>query len=357
MPWTTSGSSSLPTMPRRGAWPSVDVGDVARPGRACPCCSAMTMSLDVVEAAGCRPDAPDVEACSPRAEPLPPTFWLAFGDGRDDLGEGDAVPAQPVGVDLHVVLLGLAAVARDVDDARHLLELPLQDPVLGGLQVAPACSPCPRPVAEELADGVPGRELAAAALRAAETNWSRLMTSCRACFVVGAPLEVALDVAQPEEGLRADVVQARHAGQADLQRDGHVALDLLGAPAVGLGDDLDHRRHRVGVGLDVELAVGVDPGDNTMARATIRTAAGIRRTRSISRWIIRLSRGGGEEEGAAGDDHITLGQAAAGPGRRCAPAARRSSPPGARIGRCCWARLRFVRRPASARPGGPRRSV
>ena len=47
----------------------------------------------------------------------------------------DALPAQAVGVDLDVVLLRLAAEARDVDDAGHLLELPLEDPVLGGLQV------------------------------------------------------------------------------------------------------------------------------------------------------------------------------------------------------------------------------
>ena len=42
--------------------------------------------------------------------------------------------------------------------------------------------------------------------------------------------------------------------EADLERHRHVALDLLGAPAVRLRDDLDHRRHRVRVGLDVEVA-------------------------------------------------------------------------------------------------------
>ena len=45
---------------------------------------------------------------------------------------------------------------------------------------------------------------------------------------------------------------------ADLERDGDVALDLLGAQPVRLGDDLDHRRHRVRVGLDVETVVRVE---------------------------------------------------------------------------------------------------
>ena len=46
-----------------------------------------------------------------------------------------AVALEAIGVDLDVVLLGLAAEADDVDDARHLPELPLEDPVLRRLQI------------------------------------------------------------------------------------------------------------------------------------------------------------------------------------------------------------------------------
>ena len=59
------------------------------------------------------------------------------------------------------------------------------------------------------------------------------MTSCRASLYSVVPVEVALHVAEPEERLRADVVEARHAGEADLQRDRDVALGLLGAPPGG----------------------------------------------------------------------------------------------------------------------------
>ena len=53
-------------------------------------------------------------------------------------------PLQPEGVDLDVVLLGEAAEADDVDDARRLAELPLEDPVLRRLAGRSASSPSPR---------------------------------------------------------------------------------------------------------------------------------------------------------------------------------------------------------------------
>jgi hypothetical protein len=40
---------------------------------------------------------------------------------------------------------------------------------------------------------------------------------------------------------------------------GDVALDLLGAPALRLRDDLDHGRHRVGIGLDGQHLVRMQP--------------------------------------------------------------------------------------------------
>jgi hypothetical protein len=70
------------------------------------------------------------------------------------------VTAEPVGVDLDVVLLGLAAVARDVDDALHLLELALEDPVLGGLEILERVALADDAIPEHLADRVPRRKLA-----------------------------------------------------------------------------------------------------------------------------------------------------------------------------------------------------
>jgi hypothetical protein len=49
--------------------------------------------------------------------------------------------------------------------------------------------------------------------------------------------------------------KARH---LHFDRDGDVALDLLGRLTGILGHDLDQRRHRVGIGFDVQLFVCKD---------------------------------------------------------------------------------------------------
>ena len=53
------------------------------------------------------------------------------------------------------------------------------------------------------------------------------------------------------------MVEGGHAREADFERNGDVTLDLFGAPAVGLGHDLHHRRDRVRIRLDVELPIRV----------------------------------------------------------------------------------------------------
>ena len=55
------------------------------------------------------------------------------------------------------------------------------------------------------------------------------------------------------------MLEPRHPDQAGFEGQGDVALDLLGAPALRLGDDLDHGRDRIGIGLDGEHLVGMKP--------------------------------------------------------------------------------------------------
>ena len=198
-------------------------------------------------------------------QPLPADVHVRALDAVRQLVELHAVSPQAEGVDVHVVLLGLAAEADDVDDARHLLELALEDPVLGGLEVPQRIALADDAISEDLPDGVPRREhrlhrrRELHELHAVDDFLPRLS-------VADGPGEVALDVAEPEERLRPNVVERRHPGEADLEGHGHVALDLLGAPAVGLGDDLDHRRDRVGVGLDVQPAIGKEPRQDEQRR-------------------------------------------------------------------------------------------
>ena len=62
------------------------------------------------------------------------------------------------------------------------------------------------------------------------------------------------------------MVERGHAREADFERDRDVALHLFGAPALGLGHDLHHRRDRVRIRLDVELAVRVQAPDDDEGR-------------------------------------------------------------------------------------------
>src|SRR3974377_472955 len=117
------------------------------------------------------------------------------------------------------MLLRLAPVARYVDDARPLLELPLENPVLGGLEVAQRVALAAHDVAVELSDRVPRRELGHEAVRGRD-ELQGVYALLPRVVVVDAPLEVALDVGQAEEGRRPDVVQTRHSGERHLARGG-----------------------------------------------------------------------------------------------------------------------------------------
>ena len=110
--------------------------------------------LDVVDVAD-EADAADVVRLLADDEALAADVGVGVADRLDDLGERDALAAQPVGVDLHVVLLRLAAVARDVDDAVDLLELALEEPVLRRLQITEGVALASQRVAKDFTDGVP----------------------------------------------------------------------------------------------------------------------------------------------------------------------------------------------------------
>ena len=174
-------------------------------------------------------------------------------------------PRKRARVDLDVVLLGLAAEADDVDDASDLFELTLEDPVLGGLQVARGVSVPLHGVPKHFTDGVPRGD--GGLHSGGQGDEAEAVDDLLARLVVGSvPIEVALHVAQPEERLRARVFQPLHAGQPDLEGDRHVAFDFFGAPAVRLGDDLDKRWNRVRIRLDIELAVGGETRDDEDGR-------------------------------------------------------------------------------------------
>ena len=65
--------------------------------------------------------------------------------------------------------------------------------------------------------------------------------------------ELQFDVGQAVQRDGADGAQVLDAGDLGLDRDRDVALDLLRRQPRALRHDVDHRRGRIGIGLDVEL--------------------------------------------------------------------------------------------------------
>jgi len=67
-----------------------------------------------------------------------------------------------------------------------------------------------------------------------------------------------LEVAQAEQRLAVDLLQARHAEESHFQRDGDLPLDLQGGGAGEQRDHFHNRRRRVRIGLDVDVQEGED---------------------------------------------------------------------------------------------------
>ena len=117
-------------------------------------------------------------------------------------------------------------------------------------------------VAEDLADRAGRRQHRLRAVGQGPSCVRRLMTHLRGLLVGDVVGELHLHVGQAEQRDGADRLDVGHAGHLDLDRHGDVALDLLRRLAGILGDDVDQRRHRVGIGLDVERLVGEQAADH-----------------------------------------------------------------------------------------------
>ena len=156
-----------------------------------------------------RPTPRTLNDCSPSVMRWPPTFWLALASAVDELLERQVLPLELIGVDLDVVLLGVAAEADDVDDARA----PGGTASRGSspaavLRSVKRVALADDAVAEDLADGAPRRELRLHPRRQLD-ELQAVDDPLPRVVVIDVPREVALHVGQAEERLRADVVEVR----------------------------------------------------------------------------------------------------------------------------------------------------
>ncbi len=133
MPSTISGFSSLSDNTQTRLMALFERGHVAQQNR-----SAIALGDDDIVHIGERmkkPDAANVHALRAEREIVSARVGVAVLHCVDDLGHRDAHRPQFVGIDFCLVLPRGPAKNRHVENARHLLHLAHQEPILGSLQL------------------------------------------------------------------------------------------------------------------------------------------------------------------------------------------------------------------------------
>ncbi len=213
--------------------------------------------VERVDASAEQADGPDVVGLAAEAEEVAADVGVGTVDAVFHLLQGDVVLTHLLGVEQDLVLLDGASVAGDVDDAGDLLEGPVQDPVLHGLELSRGVAGSFEDVADDLSGGAPGRKLGLDAGGEGVGGVDAVEDFLASGPVVRLVGELALDVRETGDGGAAEVDQARHAVEGGLQGDADEALHFLGTGAGVLGDDLDDRRSRVGIRFDVQIQGGM----------------------------------------------------------------------------------------------------
>ncbi len=255
MPSTMSGWLSWPTMPRRGAF-DTRTSATSRTSTGVPLTRLIIVSR-MSSMSRIRPMPRTTADCCPTFSVWPPTLIEALFSALVSCTRGQALGLEAVQVDRDLVLLGLAAEGRDVDDAGDRLEPALQHPVLQGLHVhGRVAGRADELVAHDLAHRARRRDLRRGAVGQRRGLRQAVEDPLQRLLVRVLVVELDLHVREAEQRDRPDHLGVRDAGERHLQGNGDVALDLVGRLARVLGDHVDERRDRIRVGLDVELRVG-----------------------------------------------------------------------------------------------------
>ncbi len=166
-------------------------------------------------------------------------------------------------IDLDVVFLGGAAPGIDLHHARHGEKPPLQDPILHGAQIGQ--TEMRRPdhlIAVDFADQAGALDLRRDVIRQADILLQIDRGLRQREIIIDAVLKHDAHEGQPIERGRADDVDARRGGKPDFDRDGEIALHLLGRLAGRLGGDFQDHRRRIWIGFDIEPGKCEQAGDD-----------------------------------------------------------------------------------------------
>ena len=172
------------------------------------------------------------------------------------LRQGDVMRQQSSRVHDHLVLARGPTKRRDIDNARNLFDFARDQPVLRRLQFIQAVARPSENVAINFANRRSRRELRLQIIRQRQSlqvieHFLAIME------IIAVEAEVKLHIAQPENAGRAHLLQMWRTVNGVLHRDCDLLLHFLRGPGGVLRDDLDQRRRRIGIGLDVELGVRI----------------------------------------------------------------------------------------------------
>ena len=206
-------------------------------------------------------DAADIDGLLAEIDRAAADIDVGVADRRDDLGQRHAVGVEFVQADLDFEFLGRAAPGIDLDDARHRQQTALHDPILDGAQVGQTeVRRAGHLIAVDFADQARSLNRGHRIARQVDVLLQADRRLRQREIIVDAVIERHPHERQAVERGRADDIDPGRGGEPDLHRDRIVALHLLGGEAAGLGGDLKDHRRRIGIGLDVELGEGNDPG-------------------------------------------------------------------------------------------------
>ena len=171
-------------------------------------------------------------------------------------------------IDVDVVFLGGAAPGVDLHDAGNGEQAPLQYPILHRAQIGqPEMRRPDHLIAVDFANEARALDLRHHVVRQVDVLLQIDRGLRQREIIVDVVLEHDADERQAVERGRADDVDARRRGEPDLDRDGEVALHLLGRLAGRLRGDLQDHRRRIRIGFDVEPGKGEHAGDDEHQQA------------------------------------------------------------------------------------------
>ena len=171
----------------------------------------------------------------------PADLAVAAAHGLHDLADGEAVGAQPVGIDVHLVLADVAAERRDVGDAGDRLQVSSGDTSPAAIAGRRGCAS--RVVHEHVLEhpaeaGRVGSELGRDALRQARKDRREVLERPRARPVdIGAVVEDDVDERVAEVRDAAHRLDVRRADERRDDRRGDLVLDQVRAAIPARVDD------------------------------------------------------------------------------------------------------------------------